>query len=93
MTTPKDGSQVKMTEVVIQADLDMANDYLSSAFRCTATLAERFARHRSQTEAAIVAWLRSDEDLPETSWRNQFLADAIARGEHIAAIAKAEGRS
>lgn len=31
---------------VEQCDIDMANDYLSSAFRCTATLAERFARHR-----------------------------------------------
>ncbi len=34
---------------VTQADIDMANDYLSSAFRCTATLAERFARHRIQS--------------------------------------------
>jgi len=33
--------------VVTQADIDMANDYFTSAFRCTATLAERFARVRN----------------------------------------------
>lgn len=31
---------------VEQADIDIANDYLSSAVRCTATLAQRFHRHR-----------------------------------------------
>lgn len=39
----------KLIPEVTQADIDMANDYLSSAFRCTATLAERFARHRLAT--------------------------------------------
>lgn len=39
----------------IQADIDMANDYLGSAFRSTATLAERFARHRLSALRALPA--------------------------------------
>lgn len=41
-----------MSEIEItQADRDRANEYLSSAFRCTETLAERFARHRHEARA------------------------------------------
>jgi len=37
---------------VEQVDIDLANDYLNSAFRCTATLAERFAKARIEATAA-----------------------------------------
>jgi len=39
-------------EGVTQEDIDLANDYLSSAFRCTATLAERFAKARIAATSA-----------------------------------------
>jgi len=54
-TTPEaDGLLAKYG--IEQRDIDAANDYLGSAFRCTATLAERFAKHR-QPDPRIAALL------------------------------------
>jgi hypothetical protein len=44
-----------------QRHIDLANDYLSSAFRCTATLAERFAKFEADHLAGVGADAIADD--------------------------------
>lgn len=70
-----------MTEIT-QADRDMAAHVwraLDADQLDTASLQIFFARHRMEERAAIVAWLRKDDEAGITS----VLADAIEYGDHL----------
>jgi len=78
-----------MTEIT-QADYDATEELwnevdLCTCDRCHVFTAETFARHRMQERAAIVAWLRTQDD-PNEKWALQnshWYASEIEAGGHL----------
>lgn len=89
------GRGSEMTEIT-QADWDATEKLwneveVCACDKCHVFTAEAFARHRSETEQKIVAWLRGKADEYDSGHRESWptidsfnqTADAIEQGSHL----------
>jgi len=79
-------------EGVTQADIDLANDYLSSAFRCTATLAERFAKARIAATSAAEGEVEALREEVEANRKDRVRWQSCAL-ENLEAVYNSEARA